>query len=64
MILSGGAPRPLKGYHAPPAGGPGAKAPRTVAKCHFKKQFKVKLLEIESIFHKYQHFSCPKNSFL
>ena len=23
----GGTPRPLKGYHAPPAGGPGAKAP-------------------------------------
>ena len=46
--------RPLKGYHAPPAGGPGAKAPRTVAKFHFFKRFKV--LENESIFQKYQHF--------
>ena len=37
-FFSGGTPRPLKGYHAPPAGGPGAKAPRTVSKFHFLKR--------------------------
>ena len=57
----GGKPRPLKGYHAPPAGGPGAKALRMVAKFPFLKRFEV--LENESIFQKYQHFSWPKNSF-
>ena len=50
-----GKPRPLKRYHAPPAGGQGAKAPRKVAKFHFFKRFKV--LESEYIFQKYQHFS-------
>ena len=60
-FFEGGTPRPIKGYHAPPAEGPGAKAPRTVAKFHFLKRFKV--LKNESIFQKYQHFSCPKNPF-
>ena len=36
-------------------------APRTVAKFHFLKQFKV--LENESIFQNQQHFSCPKMPF-
>ena len=36
-IFFGGTLRPLKGYHAPSAGGPGAKAPRMVAKFHFFK---------------------------
>ena len=62
FFRGGGTPRPLKGYHAPPAGGPGAKAhPRAVAKFHFFKRFKV--LENESSFQKYQNFSCPKNPF-
>ena len=61
LCKGGGTPRPLKGYHAPPAGGPGAKAPRTVAKFHFFKRCKV--LENESSFQKYQHFSCQKNLF-
>ena len=61
IFFGGGTPRPLKGYHAPPAGGPGAKAPRTVAKLHFFKRCKV--LENESSFQKYQYFSCPKNLF-
>ena len=34
--------RALNGYQAlPPAWGPGAKAPRTVAKFHFLKRFKL-----------------------
>ena len=45
---------PLKGSHPPPAGGPGAAAPRAVAKFHILKLFKV--LENESIFQNYQHF--------
>ena len=45
-------------YHAPPKGGPGAKAPRTVAKFHLFKRCKV--LANESSFQKYQYFSCPK----
>ena len=36
--------------HAPPAGGPGAKAHRMVAKFHILKRFKV--LDNESIFQK------------
>ena len=40
FFRGGGKPRPLKGYHAPPAGGPGAKAPRTVAKFHFSNDGK------------------------
>ena len=46
-----GTPRPLKGNHAPAAGGPGgggAKAPWTVAKFPFLKRFKV--FENEFIF--------------
>ena len=54
----GGKPWALKGYHAPPAGGPGAKAPRTVTKFHFLKRCKV--LENESSFQKYQHFLAQK----
>ena len=61
LFRGGGTPRPLKGYHAPPAGGQGARARRIVPKFHFIKQFKV--LENESIFQKYQQFSCPKNLF-
>ena len=57
----GGTPRTLKVYLAPPpAGGPGPKA-RTVAKFHFLKRCTV--LENESSFQKYQHFSCPKDPF-
>ena len=40
-IISVGTLGPLKDYQALPAGGPGAKAPRTVAKFHFLKRFKV-----------------------
>ena len=62
FFRGGGTPRPLKGYHAPPAGGPGGEGtPRTVAKFHFFKRCKV--LENESSFKKSQHFSCPKNLF-
>ena len=50
-----------KGYHAPPAAGPGDEGPRMVAKFKILKRFKV--LENESTFQKYQHFSCPKNPF-
>ena len=49
-----------KGYHAL-WGGPGCECPRMVAKFKIIKRFKV--LENESIFQKYQHFSCPKNPF-
>ena len=61
FFRGGGTPRPLKGYHAPPQGVRGAKAPRTVAKFHFFKRCKV--LENESSFQKSQYFSCPKNLF-
>ena len=40
-ILSVGTLGPLKDYEAPTAGGPGAKAPRMVAKFHFFKRCKV-----------------------
>ena len=46
----------------PPLRGSGGEGPRTVAK--FKPLKQVKELENESIFQKYQHFSCPKNQFL
>ena len=45
----------------PPAGGPGGKGPRTVAEFIILERFKV--LENESIFQKYQHFSYQKNPF-
>ena len=54
---SGGTPGHQEAIR-PPAGGPGAKAPRTVAKFHSFKRCKV--LENESSFQKYQHFSCQK----
>ena len=58
----GGKPRPLKGYHAPPQGvRGGGEGPRTVAKFHFLKRFKV--FENEFIFQKCQHFSSPKDPF-
>ena len=60
-IFSGGTPRPLKGYQAPPAGGPGGEGPRTVANFHFLKRFKV--FENEFIFQKCQDFSSPKDPF-
>ena len=60
-IFSVGTLGPLKGYHAPPVWGPGAKAPRTVTKFHFLKRCKV--LENESSFQKYKHFSCLKTLF-
>ena len=41
IFFRGGTPRPLKGYHAPPAGGPEGEGPRTVSKFHFLKRFKV-----------------------
>ena len=43
------------------AGGPGAKAPRTVVKFHFLKRFKV--LENDSIFQKYNIFLARKSIF-
>ena len=60
-IFSGGTLGPLKDYQAPIARGPGAKAPRTVAKFHFLKRFKV--FENEFIFQKCQHSSSPKDPF-
>ena len=57
-FFRGGTPRPLKGYHAPPAEGPGGEGPRTVAKFHFLKRF-----QNELIFQKCQHFSSPKDPF-
>ena len=60
-FFPGGTPRPQKGYHAPPAEGPGAKSPGRSPSFIFLKWFKV--LENGSIFQKYQHFSCPKNPF-
>ena len=51
FFSGGGDARPLKGYHAPPAGGSGAKVPGKVAKFHFFKRCKV--LENESSFQKY-----------
>ena len=59
--FSGGTLGPLKGDHAPPAGGPGAKAPRTVAKFHFSND--AKYFKNETSFQKYQYFSCPKTLF-
>ena len=57
-------PRPIKGYQAPPPQGVrGDEGPRTVAKFHFLKRFKIS--ENEFIFQKCQHFSSPKDpSFL
>ena len=52
---------PLKDYQAPTAGGPGAKAPREVAKFHFFKRLKV--FENEFISQKCQHFSSSKYPF-
>ena len=60
-FFSGGLSGHLKAIMRPPQGVPGAKAPRTVAKFHFFKRCKV--LENESSFQKYKHFSCPKNLF-
>ena len=42
--------RPLKGYHAPSAGGPGGEGPPDASEVSFLKRFKV--LENESIFQK------------
>ena len=39
-FFGGGNPRPLKGYHALPAGDPGGEAPLTVGKFHFFKRCK------------------------
>ena len=61
LVRVGGTPGHQKAITLPLVGGPGAKAPRTVAKFHFFKRFKV--LEKESSFQKYQYFSCPKNLF-
>ena len=61
IFSGGGGPGHLKASTPPPSGCPGAKGPWTVAKFHFLKRFKV--LENESFFQKYQHFSCPKNPF-
>ena len=52
----------LKTINRPPQGVRGAKAPRTVAKFHFLKRFKV--FENEFIFQKCQQFSSPKDPFL
>ena len=60
-FFRGGRPSHLKAIMRTPAGGPRVKAPRTVAKFHFLKRFKV--LENESSFQKYRHFSLPKNLF-
>ena len=54
-------PGHLKAIKRPPQGVRGAKAPRTVAKFHFLKQFKV--FENEFIFQKCHHFSSPKDPF-
>ena len=51
----------LKTIKRPPHGVLGAKAPRTVAKFHFVKRFKV--FENEFIFQICQHFSSPKDRF-
>ena len=60
-FFEGGSPGHLKAIMRPPQGVRGAKAPRTVAKFHFFKRCKV--LENESSFQKYKHFTCPKNLF-
>ena len=52
----------VKTIKRPPQGVRGAKAPRTVAKFHFLKRFKV--FENEFIFQKCQHFSSPKDPFI
>ena len=58
----GGDAPPLKGYHPPPAGGPGEPSPPPDgSEVSFIKRCKV--LENESSFQKYQHFSCPKDLF-
>ena len=48
-------------YQAPPAGGPGGEGPPDGSEVSFFKRCKV--LENESSFQKYKHFSCPKNLF-
>ena len=57
----GGSPGHWNAITPPPAGGPGGGSPPEGAKFHFFKRFK--FLESESIFQKYQHWSCPKNQF-
>ena len=37
FLGGGGTPRPLKGYHAPPAGGPGGKGPPDGSEVSFFK---------------------------
>ena len=60
-FFSGERPGLLKAITRPPCRGSGGEGPRTVAKFHFLKRFKV--LENESIFHKYQLFLPEKFSF-
>ena len=61
FFSGGGVPRPLKGYHAPPAGGPGAKAPRTGAKFHFYNDSKY--LKMNSFFKNVNIFLLLKSIF-
>ena len=61
LIFREGTPRPLKGYHAPPAGGPGGEGPPDGSEFSFFKRFKV--FENEFFFQKCQHFSSPKDPF-
>ena len=56
-----GMPQPRKGYHAPPQWSGAAPPTHDGSEVSFLKGFEV--LENESIFQKYQHFSCPKNTF-
>ena len=55
----GRTPRPLKGYHTPPAGGPGGCSLRMVTRLKILKLLKIR--KNEPILHKYQHFSCPNH---
>ena len=60
-FFRGELPGHLKAITPPPLGGSGDGRPPMITKFKILKWFKV--LENESIFQKYQHFSCPKNQF-
>ena len=70
IFSGGGAPWPLKSYHSPPAGGPGAVAPRTLCEgrsfsfsCNVSIFKTIKRIRKWINFQQYQNFSSLKIHF-